>query len=822
MSKHSFFPGKLGGLSKQKRHLYRRLRKFGLDESGALRLIGQLVSSGPNATFSISLINGNADVVAPYGAVLRAGSFSGFNVSEPAGDTNVYDPTQHRITFLWDFDDPTYTQRITPNIPTAWNDLNVAYGKQVAHVWHSPGTKVVSCFAFDMGGNWGTADYTFGPAGDAPQIADPNIFFSGSKTMVYSTLSNWTGEPLGATRCSTIADVHTAMRTRMNAGDNSLRVLIRAGEELVDQFFFDVSGFGAGYPGGTGYNYRDFMKGLHINVYGSGSAPVIRRNTDTTFAMFSFPDRSDTKQLVVSGFDFRGDWDAATETGRVEFVGSLQFAFPVTIITRCTFDGIEIPADKQGINNSMFWHDCRITNWNNYAFAAFGRAMPVILGCDVAHNVDALSGINQGVGGQGPTELGNRHGPFRTAVVRNTIVSCTSFLSRAGWSSGNPGSGNIFPPTVEQDIRCFTSFEDGDVPIVNAGRHHHNWERNSFEGGAGVGFGLTTNTAARQSAFWTRNLVIDKWLVVPGCNTQGSSVGLGMPGITMRNSFIFRHGVRIQSDGEPASEISISKQGPTSLVGLGPVEVYNNTIISLADSADLAAGFTPISTQPDIDILTVNNVLSVVSRSIDSPSPTAPLGVSPIAGFVCRHKGARWNFPPIIANVTAVREGGAGTVAVGEWVSLPYPTYTGNNGAGFTLTQALVNGQASKKHQVSVTTVAGKRMSDSTIWAKGNGRVTFDFTPTAIRIQNNSGTPWSSGDIWVLIDNSSRLMPFKAGTSIAGNLIPAAVPGVGSAARTTPNAVKSYDFFFGEIQNGNKNDSGVTVSRTDVIGAFAV
>jgi hypothetical protein len=128
-----------------------------------------LAQATPNASFTIQLVDGCTDVVAPYGAVLRATGFTGFAVSEPAGNDNVYDPTQHKITFIWDFDDPGYAPVTTPNVPEAWRNLNLAYGKQVAHVWHTPGSYTVTCLAFDAQGNWGTASYTFAQGGNSPR-----------------------------------------------------------------------------------------------------------------------------------------------------------------------------------------------------------------------------------------------------------------------------------------------------------------------------------------------------------------------------------------------------------------------------------------------------------------------------------------------------------------------------------------------------------------------------------------------------------------------------------------------------------------------------
>jgi hypothetical protein len=136
-------------------------------------------------------------------------------------------------------------------------------------------------------------------------------------------------------------------------------------------------------------------------------------------------------------------------------------------------------------------------------------------------------------------------------------------------------------------------------------------------------------------------------------------------------------------------------------------------------------------------------------------------------------------------------------------VSLPYPNYTGLSGGALgQVTQAVVTGNSTQKHQVSVTEVSPKRMGDQTLWSDCEDRVRFDFTPTAIRIQNRTGAPWSSVDIWVQLDLSDYLMTFEAGSANPLG-VPNAVPGTASAARVAGGAgLWAFDDFFGTIRGG--------------------
>ena len=200
-------------------------------------------------------------------------------------------------------------------------------------------------------------------------------------------------------------------------------------------------------------------------------------------------------------------------------------------------------------------------------------------------------------------------------------------------------------------------------------------------------------------------------------------------------------------------------------------------------------------------------MVRVVNRAEHSGEAFTPLGTDPLDGFVCRYKGARWNFRPVIIGVGAARAnetGTAGDVGPGEWIAVPYPDNTGQcAGAGFPVTQALVLENSTQLHQLSVTDrppggVEGqlRRMGPT------NGRATFDFTPTAIRIRNDGSLTWPSGvDAWILLDLSDYLMDFLQGTDQSGLTIPAPVPGPDSIAFSGGGFGRlARDDFFGNLR----------------------
>jgi hypothetical protein len=763
----------------------------------------------PNANFTIQLVDGCTDVVAPYGAVLRATGLTGFNVSEPAGDTNVYDPTQHRITFIWDFDDPGYTPALTPNIPAVWRNMNLAYGKQVAHVWHTPGSYTVSCFAFDTAGNWGTATYTFAQGGNSPAIGDPSLVFSTNKTICVSQAGDFTDAPVASTRVTSIAAARSAMQTLWGSGQRSMRVLIRAGEEFVDTGLLGNIGAGAD-PG----NPRDNLKGVHVNTFGPGARPIFRKATAGSPDFVSFPDRADCRQLVVANMDFRGNWDAGTETGIETGPGSLLYAAGFKIFDRCRFDGFgSAPSDNDNPRPIVF-SDTEITNWGNYG-AYCDSQFFVFLGCDVHQNENALNGIGQDPGGQQITELGNRHGPFRNGSRGYNSIFCgTSFFSRNGWFPA--GGGTTFQQSFEQ--ACIRFMQHFSADGVNLRRHHHVWDRCSFEGGDGlaaVGASLPPNNFVETNC---KNLLIDKCLFVGTAATYGSLLGISISGVTVRNSYFYRHDVAITYSNQPASEIWVGFSSNGTMAGVGPVEIYNNTILIETPNASLASAYQPVSTQAGHIYTIENNVVRVVNRAAFAGAQFLPLGTTPIPGFDSRYKGARWNFRPIVIAVGAARAnetGTSGDVAPGQWVSIPYPNQTGQcNGAGQQLTQALVTGNASQRHQVSMTwrpnTAEGgnesefRRMTDLGLFPGSKGGVTFNFTATAIRMRNDTTRTWPAAQsLWLLLDQSDRLMPFLAPSNQATRPVPLAAPGAGSAAVTANGpGLWARDDFLGNLRNG--------------------
>jgi hypothetical protein len=777
----------------------------------------------PNATFTISRVDNipNGDMIAPFPAWFRATNLSGFSVSEPSGDTNVYDPTQHRITFIWSFGDPGYVPARVPNIPTVWRDYNVGYGRQVCHVYPQGGIYTVTCFAFDDAGNWGTATFT------TPTIQASNDFFTGARTIVFSkdAASNsalWAGEPPGSTRCTTEAAVRSAINTRIAAGDTLLRVLLRRGETYNDMEWIGVS---------------DAGRGLHWGAYGTGNRPII--NQTTVDGPFTFVDT--TRLCSISEIDWRGPYDATKEIGRrVRFyTGTFgTYSRGPTLFHRCKFAGYDSgQLENDNFSNvSLVFHDVEYTNWRDFGWLIFRPTRLAMIGCDGYQHVDALNGINHESGNSNTKRLGNGHGPIRIIQrAPQMYIACSSFFSRNGWSVGDP-TGIDFPPSGPQP-----AFRDAPEDVVTE-RCYRAHDRNTFEGGDDI---LRMEAPPPQTtATQHRNTVFDKCLFV--ASTQSSeAINNTMLGMTARNCYVW---VPNRTWARGLSFISPFKNnytGTFDAAQTGPVEIYNTTTLIEATTAQIGVATRVVArfigTWPDNRV--DNNVLIGLNLSPAIGNTFTPIGSAALSGFTPRFKGTRWNFPPIGSttmggqiDVTTVRElspGGTTPVANTEWVRINYPNYNGRcKGAGNVLnpvTRTQVVGNSSQYHQVSITsygpTERDKALAPAS--AGGTGKVLFDFPEgqTYFRIQNLTGVPWSSGQIWVMLDLSDYLMGHVTSGDTTGLTVTVPVVQAGSAgiAADRNTGLWAHGGFFTDYREGVKTPpSGVVqTGKTHKQGAFA-
>jgi hypothetical protein len=755
----------------------------------------------PNASMTIQLVDGHSDVVAPYSAMFRATNLEGFAVSEPVAPmsgvgANVYDPTSTRVHYIWDFGDGSYVRRFTPNLFDQWKNLNLGRGKQVGHFWMNPGTYKVKCWAFDDFGNWAYAEFDL-------VIADPNVFWAGNRTICVSYTNDFTGAPAGATLVTTVEAAWQAMRNLWSASPvfRSPRVLIRSAETWTDLPFFDASSF-------LGPHYtRDNLKGLHIGRFGPGGLPTMRRTTLRS-SLYSFPDRADCRQMCVTEIDFHGPWDCTTETGDSRFAsGSMQTANGTAYtLARCRFSGFDSGPTDHRSSRLMTLFDNEVTNWANYGGflnqIAGGPQRVVLVGNRFAQDPDALNGISQGGPIQGvsvdqsqePTELGNRHGAGRMAPDQ-AYISGNEFFGANGWFFNN--AGNLLAQSALQGYR----YHHGGP--ANAVRQQHHLERNSFEGGDGVFSVCWSSAGPNQTS--AKNFVLESNLLVGVSGTYDPLLSGNICGAAVRHNYLWRPGVTKTHPNSIKAEISWGANlGSTDA---SEVLIHNNTLISEAlASHGFEPAYAPIKTSGPQAYTVADNVVRTLNRAASDDPTVEPLGTTLLTGFQTQWQGGRWNFFPITGFAGARREGGAGNVAVGEWIEVDYPLYSNHMGRGpLQITQAMCLTSAAQNHKISVApNETGARGHPWKQMTAGDG-VTFEFTPTKIRVRNEGARPawsrapnparqfWSTGDyFYILLDLRDFLLPAIAGTGVPGTQLKLAVPLAGSSAiKPTPLTVPS-------------------------------
>lgn len=385
-------------------------------------------SSG-TITFTIETVAAAPDMNAPYFGFFRAANIVGAQrangdaVVEPAetpGADNLYDPTQHHVTFRWGFGDPSYTPRVIPNIPAVWRNMNIGSGRQVSHVWSAAGTYEIECIAEDQAGNFGFATLE-------RVVTSRDTLYPTTQTICVSQASNFADAPAGAQQVTSVGAAMTAgniIRQNANIALRAVRILLRAGE-VFDNIFMQFGDWGT----------ADVS--LHIGTFGGADRAVVNSTMLSSSGIRIQIMSALGRRHVWENIEFRGPYRAWEEVGQALIVNTALNNRTITLFSRCKMDGLSEWSSQQenafvNLNPGIIYHDTEITNWNNYGLLLFPRRW-AHLGCDIHQHPDALNGNEQGEGSQQFTQLGGRHGPFRGGAAQG-YSSCSSYFSRNGWS----------------------------------------------------------------------------------------------------------------------------------------------------------------------------------------------------------------------------------------------------------------------------------------------------------------------------------------------------------------------------------------------------
>lgn len=530
------------------------------------------------------------DLVAPSSIWFEAIELAGFGVSGP-GPGETYDPSFHEITYVWEFDDVGGFDADV-NIPEAWNDRNIAYGKRAAHVFRAPGTYQVRLWAVDQEGRTGEATTTI-------TVANPETAYPGGRTICYDSSGNFTGAPAGAQQVTSPGSLESAVGNLTQSG----RVLFRRGSDQLLS---------------VNFNGATYDQNIRFGAFGSGARPILRPPFAET--IFSMGQNAGIKDVSYESLDIRGRWDPTTESGSPE-----DKAFSVlgrnvveltTTIHDCRFTGLST-IDVSSIKALPFTSivsDSVIEDWCLYGFfsnrqndGVNDNSRIALIGTAIQQNPDACNGADTG----GFHGIQNQNGPFRYSSARKILLRSSYFFSNASWTVGSQ-------PTM----RMMTGHSGGCSAIA---------DRVAFEGGSIVlSIQATPNVPG--------NFLFDKILVVGTADTI-NFVRIGAGGTTLRNAFMWHPDAPNIGYGAGPSEYINNTGGGSDAENLvTPVALHNISVL------DELSGSSRVFSDLDTDFVnfTQENNLTHAPNKTTPVIGAAPLETSAtLAGFTPRYTGRR-------------------------------------------------------------------------------------------------------------------------------------------------------------------------------------
>ncbi|MEM6421058.1 MAG: PKD domain-containing protein [Pseudomonadota bacterium] len=431
-----------------------------------------------------------------------------------AGDRRTaWDESFHRLHYRWNFGDAAGASSAHPgciNLPAAHNDLNTAFGAEVAHVFTQPGTYTVSLEVRreSDGALVGT---------DTLQVtvADPAATFPGAQTVVVAADGTFTGAPAGATQVTSLGAALSAAENR--AGNT--RILLKRGES------YNVT---------SAINISSGWDNFYLGAWGSGANPKITTSGFSGGQVWGFAVNV-RNDIVFSDIDGEGTWDPTAETGgRFTWVNMFTHNAKNYLFSGChtrrmgNMHYYYLYLSDVVETGSCVWHRCFVDGWGDYGMFVGSSAQDqfiAFLGCAIVQDPEAMmGGFNK--------PFGNIHAPVRVQTGGHFYAGCCDNFSRNGWQPGP----TAHPSTMQPAWRLYTNMSN--VPQTGY-RPIYVFDRCALEGGADM---LSLADAGTSSTEYGCNGVFDKLTFCASTDTR-VFVRLGAAGATFRNCVGRRSGV---------------------------------------------------------------------------------------------------------------------------------------------------------------------------------------------------------------------------------------------------------------------------------------
>lgn len=667
---------------------------------------------------SLSIIRrGSTTSVAPASVYLEAIEILGFSVPGGPGPGEVYDPAFHEITYIWTVRGAPLAFTNSLNLPNAWKDANVYYGKEVTIAFNDPGTYDVDLWAVDRDGNTATSTHRV-------VVASADTAHPGTDTICYSQ-TDFIGAPSGATQVSSLSALNNALASKGASAD--VRVLFRGGQ-LID--------LGGSITGQS-------VNRMAVGSFGDGGrAELVLPPADNGSAIFGAP----SSELKIYDLNLTGGWDASKEQGVIGAPPVSPECAIDQLVHRVTLTGADMLSTCRLAGNAFYTlSDSYITNWRGFGFYIFGDEGGTkyygVVGSSVRQHDEALQG--------GSINSGNNLGPLRSEYAKHLTISACDFFTRNGWSGGAVG-------TADQPCMRFNASTQDGV--------HTNVDRVVCEGGYQI-VKMKGEDTARQEL--PGNYVFDKFLTIGSPETL-LHIDCHFGGVTLRNRYAFEPNVpKLSWSGIMFDRFDIDDDQIQAINQNSPITIYNSTYLSLLTTANLeyqGAGIpnlTPIVNSGEFNNFTFENNL------IHLPNQNAPVNNTPLdaASFMSEidlfFKGRRESLP--VVSVTSPGVAHNGTMVI------PYSLLLDKDGSTTSLSY-WQNAAA-----------AGDNMHllfDQGSWTRYYAQlVHFTVTPDigGLTITNQSGNTWQGGaTLEFKLDHSSQGNALDPTFDATGHSVPTA------------------------------------------------
>ena len=352
-------------------------------------------------------INRNS-AVSPASFQLRA-------IAENFASTN--NPYQD-LAYHWTIQDAGQWKRMPANMP--WpGDKNYAYGPRLAHTFEVPAvefngadsvTRTITCLASD-----GVVSVS---ASIDVTIENPDVRYSGTRTICVSQDGNFSGAPAG---CQTFTDPQAAI-DEFTSRSVTRRVLFRRGED------FSIRS-------GNSLYCNELMIGGFGNT--NSPPPNLSDGIEISFRH--------TGDLVVFGLDLQGNYDPTVPTGIDQSKGLYirgQIKDAHTTVHDVGSTGFGMCFAPETGRENIVLSDCFATNWYDFALFQADVGNIALVACNFVQNP-----LAKNLNGKYNTAYAN-HGSCRLSRCVNGGITVRYVDAHAfnDWSMLPNKSHTVQPP----------------------------------------------------------------------------------------------------------------------------------------------------------------------------------------------------------------------------------------------------------------------------------------------------------------------------------------------------------------------------------------